>query len=90
MNEWQFIKYRVKRSLKCYSRIWLDTMFLWKIYSTQMNKLFKGPYLFSAIYRVYKGAYFGQGFQLYGHVLEKEDNFQRLFDKFPWILRKLY
>jgi hypothetical protein len=56
-------------------------MFPWKIDSTQINKFFEGPYLFSAIYRVYKGAYFGQGFQLCSHVLEKEDNFQKLFDK---------
>jgi hypothetical protein len=58
-------------------------MFLWEIDSTQFNKFFEGPYLFSAIYRVYKGAYFGQGFQLYGHVLEKEDDFQKLYDKLP-------
>jgi hypothetical protein len=39
--------------------------------------------LFSAIYRVYKGAYFGQGFQLCGRKVEKEDNFQELIDKLP-------
>ena len=41
----------------------------------QFNKFFEGRYLFSAIYIVYKGAYFGHGFQLYGHVPEKEDIF---------------
>jgi hypothetical protein len=58
-------------------------MFPWEIDSIQFKKFFEGPYLFSAIYRVYKGAYFGQGFQLCGHVLEKKDNFQTLFDKLP-------
>jgi hypothetical protein len=58
-------------------------MFPWEIDSIQFKEFFKGPYLFSAIYRVYKGAYFGQGFQLCGHVLEKEDKFQTLFDKLP-------
>jgi hypothetical protein len=67
----------------CCSRTWLDTMFSWKIDSTQINKKFEEPYLFSAKYRVYKGAYFYQGFQLCGHVLEKKDNFQKLFDKLP-------
>ena len=50
-------------------------MFLWEINSVLFNKNFEGLYLFSAIYMVYKGAYFGQGFQLCGHVLKKEDNF---------------
>jgi hypothetical protein len=58
-------------------------MFPWEIDSTRFKNFFEGPYLFSAIYRVYKGAYFGQGFQLCGHVLDKEDNFQTLFDKLP-------
>jgi len=58
-------------------------MFPWEIDSVQFNNFFEGPYLFSAIYRVYKGAYFGQRFQLCGPVLRKEDHFQKLFDKFP-------
>jgi hypothetical protein len=43
----------------------------------------KARIYFPAIYWVYKGAYFGQGFQLCGQVFEKEDNFQKLFDKLP-------
>jgi hypothetical protein len=58
-------------------------MFPWEIDSVKFNQFFKGPYLFSAIYRVYRGAYFGHGFQLCGHVPEKGDNFQELFDKLP-------
>lgn len=58
-------------------------MFPWEIDAVQFQKFFRGPHLFSAIYRVYKGAYFGHGFKLCGHVPEKGDNFQELFDKLP-------
>jgi hypothetical protein len=64
-------------------------MFPWEIDSTRFKNFFEGPYLFSAIYRVYKGAYFGQGFQLCGHVLDKEDNFQTLFDKLPLDIKEI-
>jgi hypothetical protein len=58
-------------------------MFPWELDSTQIIRFYDGPCLFSAIYRVYKGAYFRQGFQLCGRKVEKEDNFQELFDKLP-------
>jgi hypothetical protein len=48
-----------------------------------------GPYLFSALYCVYKRAYFGQGFQLCVRVLEKEDNIQKLFDKLPLEIKRI-
>lgn len=31
-----------------------------------LSEFFKGPYLFSVLYRVYRGAYYSQGFQFYG------------------------
>ena len=40
------------------------SQFLWEVTNENLKGFFEGPYLFSALYRVYRGAYFGQGFQL--------------------------
>ena len=37
--------------------------FPWEVNSKNFNKFFEGPYLFAALYKVYRGAYYGQGFQ---------------------------
>lgn len=64
-------------------------MFPWEVNSERVNQFFTGPYLFSALYRVFKGAYFGHGFQLSGKLPTTIENFQNLFDALPLEIRGL-
>jgi hypothetical protein len=41
------------------------------------------------LYRVYRGAYYGQGFQLSRSLLKIDKDFQRSFDKLPIELKRL-
>ena len=41
--------------------------FLWEVNQENLNYIFGGPHLFVALYRVYRGAYHGQGFQICGN-----------------------
>ena len=77
-NEPKKQKIEVQTKQSCYKfsfETLLYTMLPSEINSTQVNKFFVGPCFFFALYCIYKGAYFGQGFQLCGHVLEIEDKF---------------
>ena len=47
------------------------SQFPWEVTNKNLKGFFEGPYLFSALYRVYQGAYFGQGFQLDRKLLEQ-------------------
>lgn len=58
-------------------------MFPWEVNKERITQFYKGPYLFSALYRAYKGAYFGQGFQLTGSLPNISKDFQVLFDRLP-------
>jgi hypothetical protein len=63
--------------------------FPWEVTKDNLNNFFEGPYLFSALYRVYRGAYFGQGFQLSGSSLKINHKFQKSFDQLPIELKRL-
>jgi hypothetical protein len=63
--------------------------FPWEVTKDNLNKFFEGPHLFSALYRVYRGAYYGQGFQLSGSSLRINDEFQESFDQLPIELKRL-
>lgn len=58
-------------------------MFPWEIIPEIVDQYFSWPYLFFALYRIYKGAYYGQGFQLGGTSLHIPIGFQANFDKLP-------
>lgn len=58
-------------------------MFPWEVNRERVTQFYTGPYLFSALFRAYKGAYFGQGFQLTGNLPKLSKDFQILFDKLP-------
>jgi hypothetical protein len=49
--------------------------FPWEVTKDNLNKFFEGPHLFLALYRVYRGAYYGQGFQLSGSSLRINHEF---------------
>jgi len=46
----------------------MSYLFLWKVPEI-LDDYFLEPCLFMALYRLYKGAYFGQGFHLSGTYL---------------------
>ena len=58
-------------------------MFPWEVDSSTINKPYIGPHLFSALYRVYRGAYYGQGFNFCGKPVQLPPNFQTYFDNLP-------
>jgi hypothetical protein len=41
--------------------------FPWEVNQENLTNFFGGPHLFAALYRVYRGAYYGQGFQFCGN-----------------------
>jgi hypothetical protein len=41
--------------------------FPWEVNQETLTYFFGGPHLFAALYRVYRGAYYGQGFQFCGN-----------------------
>ena len=56
------------------------SQFPWEVTNENLKGFFEGPYLFSALYRVYRGAYFGQGFQLDRKLPEQIH--KEFYDKF--------
>jgi hypothetical protein len=63
--------------------------FPWEVTKENLNNFFEGPHLFAALYRVYRCAYYGQGFQLSGTSLKIENGFQKCFDQLPIELKRL-
>jgi hypothetical protein len=63
--------------------------FPWEVTKENLNNFFEGPHLFAALYRVYRGAYYGQGFQLSGTSLKIDNGFQKCFDQLPIELKRL-
>jgi hypothetical protein len=63
--------------------------FPWEVTKEILSNFFEGPHLFSALYRVYRGAYYGEGFQLSGSPLKINKEFQQSFDQLPIELRRL-
>lgn len=64
-------------------------MFPWEVDSKIINEFYIGPYLFSALYRVYKGAYEGQGFNFYGKPIKLSPNFQTFFNALPIDVKRI-
>jgi hypothetical protein len=62
--------------------------FPWEVTKENLNNFFRGSHLFSALYRVYRGAYYGQGFQLNGSPLKVSISFQESFDQLPIELKR--
>jgi hypothetical protein len=62
--------------------------FPWEVNQENLYNFFEGPHLFSALYRVYRGAYYGQGFQLIGSPLKTSIPFQERFDQLPIELKR--
>ena len=63
------------------------SQFPWEVTNKNLKGFFEGPYLFSALYRVYRGAYFGQGFQLDGKLPEQIH--KEFYDRFAQLLLDL-
>ena len=63
--------------------------FPWEITKEVLSDFFSGPYLFSALYRVYKGAYYGQGFQFYGAHPKIDKTFKEKFERLPLEIKQL-
>jgi hypothetical protein len=63
--------------------------FPWEVTKDNLNDFFEGPHLFSALYRIYRGAYYSQGFQLSGSSLKIDNRFQKCFDQLPIELKRL-
>ena len=63
--------------------------FPWEVTKDNVNSVFEGPHLFAALYRVYRGAYYGSGFQMSGSPLELGPEFQTNFDQLPIELKRL-
>jgi hypothetical protein len=63
--------------------------FPWEISKEVLSDFFSGPYLFSALYRVYKGAYYGQGFQFYGAHPKTDESFKEKFTQLPLEIKQL-
>lgn len=61
-------------------------LFPWEV-SEQLDNHYSGPCLFSALYRLYKGAYFGQGFHLSGNYLNLE--LKTFIDKLPLDIKRI-
>jgi len=53
-----------------------------------IENYFLGPCLFLALYRLYKNAYFGQGFQLCGKYLQNKTLKGRI-DQLPLDIRRI-
>ena len=59
------------------------SQFPWEVTKGNLIQFFEGPYLFSALYRLYRGAYYGQGFQVCEKNVELSPKFQNRFDLLP-------
>ena len=65
------------------------SIFPWEISKGALSDFFSGPYLFSALYRVYRGAYYGQGFQFYGAHPKIDETFKEKFVQLPLEIKQL-
>ena len=59
------------------------SQFPWEVTRENLIQFFKGPYLFSALYRLFRGAYYGQGFQVCEKNVELSSRFQDRFNQLP-------
>ena len=64
-------------------------MFPWEVDPILINKFYSGPYLFAALYKVYRGAYYGRGFQFCGTPLHIPGTFQSSFDNLPLDIKRI-
>jgi len=59
----------------------MNHLFPWEV-PELLEDYYSGPCLFMALYRLYKGAYFGQGFHLSGTYLGNKE-IKNSIDKLP-------
>ena len=55
------------------------SQFPWEVTKENLIQFFEGLYLFLALYRLYRGAYYGQGFQVCEKNVELSPKFQDRF-----------
>ena len=65
------------------------SVYPWEVNEGNLNNFFKGPHLFAALYRVYRGAYFGQGFQFVDTPSVWDRGIHNHFDKLPLEIKRL-
>ncbi len=65
------------------------SMYPWEVSKDTINSFFSGPYLFAALYRIYRGAYYGQGFQFCGTLPKIDNKFKANFDQLPLDVKQL-
>jgi hypothetical protein len=63
--------------------------FPWEINHENLSQFFGGPHLFAALYRVYRGAYYGQGFQFCGNYPNNLKEILPSFDLLPLEVRRI-
>ena len=59
------------------------SQFPWKVTKENLIQFFERPYLFLASYRIFRGAYYGQGFQICEMNVESSPGFQDRFNQLP-------
>ena len=65
------------------------SIFPWEVNQENVNLFFEDSYLFAALYRVYRGVYFGQGFQICGSHSRFYLNLQSKFDQLPIDIKRI-
>lgn len=65
------------------------SIFPWEVNQENVNLFFEDSYLFAALYRVYRGAYFGQGYQICGSHSRFDLNLQSKFDQLPIDIKRI-
>lgn len=63
--------------------------FPWEVNEENLDLFYSGPHLFGALYRVYRGAYFGQGFQFCEIFPKVDKQFRKNFDRLPLDIKRL-
>lgn len=63
--------------------------FPWEFNQGNLCDFFGGAYLFGALFRVYKSAYYGQGFQFYGAHPRVDRFFKEKFETLPLDIKQI-
>lgn len=66
----------------------METLFPWEAPEI-VEDYFSGSYLFLALHRLYKDAYFGQGFQLSENCTRLDTQLQNQIDKLPLDIKRI-
>jgi hypothetical protein len=63
--------------------------FPWEVNQETLTYFFGGPHLFAALYRVYRGAYYGQGFQFCGNYPKHLKELLSRLNQLPLEVRRI-